>query len=104
MQHCAYGHNAVKQYLHYTLPVSPADHRQQIINRVVDALRDERLRLGRSQNEVAHRAGLSHTMVMRVEKQERMPTIDTLLRIAAALDLELGAVITRASTGSSKGR
>ena len=96
-RHCAYRHNAVKHYLRYSKRVSPAERRQQIILNIVGALRSERLRVGRSQNDVAHAAGLSHTMVMRVEKLERLPTIDTLLRIAEALDLDLGAVIGKAS-------
>ena len=78
--------------------------RDLIIQRLADTLRSERLRLGLSQNEVAQRAGLSHTMVMRVEKQERMPTIDTLLRIAEALDLELGALITQCQRPAVKGQ
>ena len=73
------------------------DKRQLIIKRIVEALIAERIRLGLSQNQVAIRAGLDHTMVMRVEKMERTPTIDTLLRIADALGLELGSVITAAS-------
>jgi len=83
--------------------VPSPDKRQLIIKRIVEALIAERIRLGLSQNQVAIRAGLDHTMVMRVEKMERTPTIDTLLRIADALDLELGSVITAASkTPASK--
>lgn len=74
-----------------------SDTRQIIIERVINSLKEERLRRGMSQNQVAQLAGLSHTMVMRVEKMERMPTIDTLLRISVALGLELGSVITSAS-------
>lgn len=79
--------------------MSVAERRHLIIQRVAEAFASERLRLGMSQNQVAARAGLSHTMVMRVEKMERMPTIDTLLRIATALNLELGAVVTKVSQG-----
>ena len=35
-------------------------------------------------------------MIMRVEKRERLPTIDTLLRIADALQIDLGSVLKRA--------
>ncbi len=35
-------------------------------------------------------------MVMRVEKRERLPTIDTLLRIADALEIDLSAVLAQA--------
>lgn len=82
--------------------MSPDELREKTIKQIIAALRDERLRQGLSQNEVAHRAGLSHTMVMRVEKQERMPTIDTLLRIASALKVELGALVTAASRHSPR--
>ncbi len=75
----------------------PGEQRQQAIKRIIDALREERLRQGLSQNQMAIHAGLSHTMVLRVERQERMPTIDTLLRMASALKIELGSVITAAS-------
>ena len=47
--------------------------------------------------EVATRSGLSHTMVMRVEKKERLPTIDTLLRIAGALDVDLWKLLRDAT-------
>ena len=74
------------------------DTPEEIISRMVGVLRAERLRQGLSQNEVAKRSQLSHTMVMRVEKQERMPTVDTLLRICAALDIELWKVLKSVST------
>jgi transcriptional regulator with XRE-family HTH domain len=35
-------------------------------------------------------------MVMRVEKQERMPTIDTLLLITDALEVDLAALLKKA--------
>ena len=76
--------------------------RQATIDRLIASLEDERRRQGLSLNEVATRAGLSHTMVMRVEKHERLPTIDTLLRIAEALECDLGLLIQSAGR-SAKG-
>ena len=35
-------------------------------------------------------------MVMRVEKRERLPTIDTLLRIADALEIDLSEALKQA--------
>ena len=60
-------------------------------------LREERLRRKLSLNEVATRSGLSHTMVSRVEKRERVPTIDTLLRITGALEVDLGKLLGKAA-------
>jgi transcriptional regulator with XRE-family HTH domain len=76
-------------------------HREAIIARLIELLQAERLRQKLSLNEVATRSGLSHTMVMRVEKRERLPTIDTLLRIAEALEIDLSSVLKQA-IGSAK--
>lgn len=77
--------------------MSKSARRQKIIRHVIDAIKAERLRLNLSQNQVAKRAKLDHTMILRVEKGDRMPTIDTLLRMADAVGLELGALVTDAN-------
>ena len=76
--------------------MSKTSEREEIIARLTELIQAERLRQKLSLNEVATRSGLSHTMVMRVEKRERLPTIDTLLRIADALGIDLSAVLKRA--------
>ena len=76
--------------------MSSSSQRDAIIGGLVESLRGERLRQKLSLNEVAARSGLSHAMVMRVEKRERLPTIDTLLRITDALEIDLSAVLRRA--------
>lgn len=45
---------------------------------------------------VATRAGLSQQMVSYVERQMRMPTIDTLLRMAEATNVDLSALLAKA--------
>jgi transcriptional regulator with XRE-family HTH domain len=82
--------------------VLPIRTREQIIQLIIDALRQERQRQGRSQNELARSAGLSQPMVLRVEKYERLPTIDTLLRLAEALGVDLGKIISEASKGGGR--
>ena len=62
---------------------------------VVRLLREERERLGLSMNAVAKRAGLSHSMVSRVEHELRKPTMDTLLRISGAMGIELWPLIQK---------
>ncbi|HLH53337.1 MAG TPA: helix-turn-helix transcriptional regulator [Verrucomicrobiae bacterium] len=47
-------------------------------------------------NEVAKRSKLSHSMVSRVEHELRRPTLDTLLRIADAMNIELWPLIKKA--------
>ena len=45
---------------------------------------------------LAAKAGLSQQMVSYVERGIRNPTLETLLRITAALDVSLGKMITKA--------
>ena len=49
-------------------------------------------------NLVAERAGLSQQMVSYVEREMRNPTLDTLLRIAAALEIDLAEIICQAQS------
>ena len=72
------------------------DRREAIAAHVVRLLRDERERRQMSMTVLAQRAGLSQSMISFVERDIRNPTLDTLLRIAEALELNLGEVIKRA--------
>lgn len=76
--------------------------RQAIIQHLATQLRDERLRQCLSMTEVAARAGIDRTMVMRVEERERTPTIELLLRIAEALDVDLWKLLRYATKASEK--
>jgi len=55
-------------------------------------------------NVVAQRAGLSHSIVSLIERDLRNPTLDTLLRIAGAIGIDLGEIITRAGKLAAKQR
>ena len=46
---------------------------------------------------LAERAGLSQQSVSYVEREMRIPNLDTLLRIAIALDVDLSQVIAEAT-------
>jgi ribosome-binding protein aMBF1 (putative translation factor) len=46
-----------------------------------------RLRLGLSQEELAHRMGTSHSAISRIESGQHKTTVDTLQRLAEALDV-----------------
>jgi transcriptional regulator with XRE-family HTH domain len=70
--------------------------RQAILVNVAKALREARERQGLSMSAVAERAGLSQQMVSYVERQMRMPTLDTLLRMAEALDTDLPVLLAKA--------
>ena len=63
---------------------------------VARLLREKREALGLSMNAVAGKAGLSHSMVSRVEGELRKPTLDTLLRITGAMRIDLWSLIKQA--------
>lgn len=75
---------------------------QAVCARVARILKQEREGRGLSMNVVAQRAGLSQQMVSYVERGMRNPTLETLLRIAAAVETDLVDVLRRASKISAK--
>jgi transcriptional regulator with XRE-family HTH domain len=54
-----------------------------------ERIRKAREALGLSQREVAKRAGISHVQWARVESDENSPTVDTLKKIASALECDV---------------
>ena len=63
---------------------------------VAKMFKEERLRQKLSMNRVAERAGLSYQMISYVERELRNPTLETMLRIAEALEFNLGELISSA--------
>lgn len=53
-------------------------------------------------NAVAERAGLSQQMVSYVEREMRNPTLETLLRIATALEINLAEILSQAINEAHK--
>jgi len=76
--------------------VTSEKQRQAIMALVAQALREARESRGLSMSAVAERAGLSQQMVSYVERQMRMPTLDTLLRMTQALGVDLAELLARA--------
>jgi transcriptional regulator with XRE-family HTH domain len=78
--------------------------REAVAANVVRLLREEREKRGLSMNTVAQHSGLSHSIISLIERDLRNPTLDTLLRIAEAIGIDLGEIITRASKQAAKQR
>jgi transcriptional regulator with XRE-family HTH domain len=74
------------------------DFSRRVALQVAQLLRDERIRRKISMDQLAAKAGLSQPMISYVERGLRNPTLDTLLRIAGALDVDLWKLLKRAST------
>jgi transcriptional regulator with XRE-family HTH domain len=88
----------------YFSVVASDKSQQAVCSRVARILRQEREKRGLSMNLVAERAGLSQQMVSYVEREMRNPTLETLLRIAAAMKIDLSKVIQTALKSASKSK
>ena len=67
-----------------------------IVEAVVLLLAQERAQQGMSMNKLAELTGLALTTISYFERGFRKPTLETALRVAAALDADLGALIQSA--------
>ena len=77
-------------------------NRRAICAAVAQILQKERAQRGLTLAAVAAKAGLSYQMVRFVETQKRNPTLDTLLRICAAMEIDFEAVLKRAKREAQK--
>ena len=69
---------------------------------IVRLLREERERRGLSKYAVALRSGLSEQMIGYVERGLRQPSLETTVRLAAGLEVNLGEIINQASKAVSR--
>ena len=73
-----------------------------IVLQVVRLLHEERERRKLSMYEVAGRSGLSPQMVSYVGREMRNPSLETVLRMADAIEVDLAELITKASKAAPK--
>jgi transcriptional regulator with XRE-family HTH domain len=71
-------------------------HVDTFCSEVAAILQTERETRGLSMSAVAERGGLSQQMVSYVERGMRKPTLDTLVRMAHGLEIDLSDVLARA--------
>lgn len=77
--------------------MSVTNTRERIHAAVIRLLHEERLRQDMSMYQLAPKAGLSQSALRLIELGERKPTLDTLLRVAEALGIELGEILIQAT-------
>ena len=88
--------SSVNHLFPYASPVPTDPLRNAISSQVARLLKEERESQGLSLNLLAERAGLSRQTVSYVEQETQNPTLDTLLRITWALQVDLETIISRA--------
>lgn len=67
--------------------------RQEILGRVSDNLRAARMGRRMTQEMVARRSGLHRTEIGKLENSERLPRIDTAVKLARALDVPVDQLV-----------
>jgi transcriptional regulator with XRE-family HTH domain len=73
-----------------------------LCERVAQLLKEEREKRKLSMTLLAARAGLSQQMVSYVERGMRNPTLDTLIRITDAMEVDLPDLLKSAKGAASK--
>ena len=76
--------------------VSKENVRNQINTEVVKLIVAERKRQGVSGNTLAEKTGLSQSLISTMETTPSNPTLDTLLRIGDALEIDIGQLVSKA--------
>jgi transcriptional regulator with XRE-family HTH domain len=76
--------------------------RDAIGSQVAHLLKAEREKQKLSLKKLSHKAGLARQTITFIEQETQSPSLDTLLRIAFALDKDLSKIIARAYKRASK--
>lgn len=63
--------------------------KEQTKNRIIDQYIEIRRKKGLSQEKIAQITGIARTNIVRIERKTNVPTIDVLVKLANALDMEL---------------
>ncbi len=84
--------------------VPSGDPHRALCVRIIRLLREERERRGLSKYAVEQRAGVSQQMVGYVERGLRNPSLEVALRMAAALEVDLGDLIKQAAETPKKSK
>lgn len=87
---------AVKYIFNYWLCVLADKTYRAVCAQVICLLREERERRKFSKYLVAQRSGLSQQMIGYVERGVKKPSLETILRISEALEVDLGTVLNQA--------
>lgn len=76
--------------------MSKSERRAAIVAELVRLLSLNRQKRGLSRNQLATLTGLNQSTISRLESNQLNPTVDSLLRVAAELQIDLGSVLQEA--------
>jgi transcriptional regulator with XRE-family HTH domain len=80
--------------------IAKASHAE--CEKIIQLLKEERERRGISKYAIAQLSGLSQQAIGYMEKGHRIPSLETILRVAKAMDVNLADIIKKAQKAISK--
>ncbi|MGV9816340.1 helix-turn-helix transcriptional regulator [Streptomyces cellulosae] len=90
----------VKHTPQTTTPSTPLDPERELAYAIASAIQELRLERGLSQKELAELVGTKQPRISVVESATKLPSLPLLLRIAAALDMNLAVVFENKETNA----
>ena len=63
--------------------------KQQIANRIAEIISEARMRKNYSRYELSTRTGIDKSQIIRIERGDNIPRVDTLMKIFDALSLQV---------------
>jgi transcriptional regulator with XRE-family HTH domain len=68
--------------------------KREVLVKFGKKVREERLRLGLSQKQLASRAGVHRTYIRMIERAEKNITLENIEKVAKALNLDINKLLT----------
>lgn len=65
------------------------EERQQIANRIAEIISEARMRKNYSRYELSKRTGIHTSQIIRIERGEHIPRVDTLMKIFDELSIQV---------------
>ncbi len=82
--------------------MNPDPKINRVIGSVIDLLHEKRESLGVSKKRLAELSGVTRTAILLMERHDRSPSLELLLRIARALEVSMADIIREAEKRSNK--
>jgi transcriptional regulator with XRE-family HTH domain len=80
--------------------LKPSDKSRRLCSAIALVLHQRREACGFTQTKLADLSGITRQMISYVEQSKRIPTVDTLAKLAAALNLTPSSILAEAESAS----
>ena len=78
------------------------NEKKRVKNQILESYISLRKKRGITQHEMAERTGMKRTNIVRIESGKYVPTIEVLVKLAVALDMELEVRLVKKESGNER--